>query len=106
MASAGGAAISGSELSIVGNGGTITGGLGGNGRTRADAITFTGGDSTLTLNGVSIIGNIAVTGSVTFNQSTAQTLNNVITGSGAVIQAGTGTLTLWAAPTPTAAAPR
>ncbi|HEY4171303.1 MAG TPA: autotransporter domain-containing protein, partial [Reyranella sp.] len=46
-----------------------------------------------------IVGNIAVTGSLTFSQSTAQTLNNVITGSGSVIQAGAGTLTLGGANT-------
>src|SRR5262249_43959637 len=75
---------------------SITGGLAGDGVTRADAITFTGGANTLTLqNGSSLTGNIGVqTGSVTFNQSSAQTVGNAITGAGSVIQNGTGTLTL------------
>ncbi|OKO85887.1 hypothetical protein AC629_18070 [Bradyrhizobium sp. NAS80.1] len=92
----GGAGIVGSDLTVI-NSGSISGGLSGNGVTRANAITFTGGSNTLTLqNGSSLTGNIAINGagSITFNQSTAQTLANVIVGNGSIIQNGTGTLTL------------
>ena len=54
----GGAGIVGSVLTVI-NSGTITGGLGGNGSTRANAITFTGGINTLELQpGSTIIGNV------------------------------------------------
>lgn len=92
----GGSGIVGSGISIA-NSGTIEGGLDGNGSVRADAILFTGGVNTLTLqNGSSITGNIEIDGygGITFNQSTARTLSNVITGSGSVIQDGAGTLML------------
>jgi outer membrane autotransporter protein len=93
-AGSGGAGIVGSGLSIT-NSGAISGGLANAGAgTRANAITFTGGANTLTLQGGSISGSIAVTGSLTFNQATNQTLNSSITGAGSVIQNGTGTLTL------------
>lgn len=97
----GGAGVVGAGLTVI-NSGTITGGMGGDGVTRANAITFTGGANTLTLqNGSAITGNIAIDGSggLTFNQSTAQTLSNVITGNGSVIQNGTGKLTLTGANT-------
>lgn len=95
----GGAGIVGSNLTII-NSGSISGGMVGSGgfyTGRADAITFTGGSNTLTLQGTawSLTGNLAITGgSLTFDQSTAQTLGNVITGNGSVIQNGVGTLTL------------
>jgi uncharacterized protein with beta-barrel porin domain len=55
---AGGVGIVGSGLAII-NGGTITGGLSGDGVTRANAITFTGGVNSLTLQpGSSIAGNV------------------------------------------------
>jgi outer membrane autotransporter protein len=95
---AGGAGIIGSGLTVI-NRGTIAGGLAGDGVTRANAITFTGGSNVLTLNGGSLIGNIDVTGTLTFNQTVAATLANVITGTGAVVQAGSGTLTLTGAST-------
>jgi uncharacterized protein with beta-barrel porin domain len=99
---AGGAGIVGSGLTII-NSGTITGGLAGDGVARANAIVFTSGANTLTLNGTSgaqLFGNIDVeTGSVMFNQSTSQALSNVITGTGAIIQNGLGTLTLFGANT-------
>jgi len=98
---AGGAGVVGAGLTVI-NSGTITGGMGGDGVTRANAITFSGGANTLTLqNGSAITGNIAIDGSggLTFNQSTAQTLSNVITGNGSVIQNGIGTLTLTGANT-------
>ena len=93
---AGGAGVYGAGLTVI-NSGTITGGMNGDGLTQANAITFTGGANTLTLQAGSVInGNIAVngSGSLTFNQSTAQTLGSAITGNGSVIQNGTGTLTL------------
>jgi autotransporter-associated beta strand protein len=93
-AGAGGAGIAGSSINII-NSGTITGGLGGDGVTRANAITFTGGTNTLTLqSGSTINGNIAVTGSLNFSQPTNATLSNVITGSGSVSKSGAGALTL------------
>ncbi len=75
------------------------------GTTRANAITFTGGSNFLNLNptGVqgTLIGNIDVTGTLTFNQANAAALGstNLITGSGAIIQTGVGTLTLTGANT-------
>jgi len=76
--------------------GTIAGGLDGNG-TRANAITFTAGSNTLTLNsGAVLTGNIEISGSLTFDQPGAFTLSNVITGSGSVTKTGAGTLTLTA----------
>ncbi|MEX0957022.1 MAG: autotransporter domain-containing protein [Rhizobiaceae bacterium] len=55
---AGGAGIVGLGLAIT-NSGTITGGLGGDGVTRANAITFTGGTNSLTLEaGSTITGNV------------------------------------------------
>ena len=60
---AGGAGIVGSGLSITNNG-TISGGLGGDGVTRANAITFTGGTNTLTLqSGSTITGNVVANSS-------------------------------------------
>ena len=92
---AGGAGVTGSNLTII-NSGSILGGFAADGVTPANAITFTGGSNTLTLNpGPSLSGNIGVTGSVTFNQANGVTLSNSITGSGSVIQAGPGTLTLY-----------
>jgi outer membrane autotransporter protein len=92
-AGSGGAGIVGAGLTVV-NSGTISGGLSGNGA-RANAITFSGGTNTLTLQNSSIIiGNIAVTGSLTLDQTTAQTLSNSITGTGSVTDSGAGTLTL------------
>jgi len=57
-AGAGGAGIVGSGLAII-NSGTVTGGLSGDGVTRANAITFTGGTNTLELRaGSTITGNV------------------------------------------------
>lgn len=87
-AGAAGAGINGSGITVI-NSGTISGGTG------ANAITFTGGTNTLTLQSGSIItGNIDVTGSVNLNQSSAATLSNAITDSGSVIDSGAGILTL------------
>ncbi|TAL78265.1 MAG: autotransporter domain-containing protein [Burkholderiaceae bacterium] len=96
MAGAGGSGVVGSNLTVI-NGGAISGGLSGDGSTRANAIQFTGGNNTLTLLNRSILtGNVAIDGdgSVTFNQPDDQTLGNVITGNGSVIQDGAGTLIL------------
>ncbi|HEY1855721.1 autotransporter outer membrane beta-barrel domain-containing protein [Acidocella sp.] len=99
----GGAGVVGANLTIF-NSGTISGGSGGAGDTlegspsaNGAAIQFTGGTNTLILeNGSVLIGNIEIdgTGSVSLDQSTAQTLSNTITGAGSVIQDGSGTLTL------------
>ncbi len=58
ISGAGGAGIVGGNLTIF-NSGTITGGIGGGGMTRANAITFTGGTNSLTLqSGSTITGNV------------------------------------------------
>jgi uncharacterized protein with beta-barrel porin domain len=63
---AGGVGVTGANLAIT-NSGTISGGLSGNGLTRAAAILFTGGSNSLTLAaGYSIIGNVVGTGTDTF----------------------------------------
>jgi len=92
---AGGAGLVGSNLTFTLSG-TISGGLSGDGVTRADSIVFTGGDNFLTFaNPTSgLTGAISVTGSLTFNQSTAATLDQAITGSGSVTKAGSATLVL------------
>ncbi len=94
-AGAGGAGVIGSGITVVSSG-SITGGLGGDGVTRANAISFTGGANTLTLQtGASLTGNIAIqAGTLTFLQPTTQTLSTVVTGGGAVIKDGAGTLIL------------
>ena len=58
-------------------------------------MTFTGGANTLTLqSGSNVVGNIDVTGSLTFSQSTDATLSNVISGTGSISKTGAATLTL------------
>ncbi|MDE5445986.1 autotransporter domain-containing protein [Bradyrhizobium sp. CSA207] len=60
---AGGAGIVGSGLTVV-TGGAINGGLSGDGATRANAISFTGGSNTLQLqSGYSFLGNVVGAGS-------------------------------------------
>lgn len=98
---AGGEGVVGANLSVV-NTGTISGGLpGGGGTTQANALRFTGGSNTLTLDGGwEMNGNIAIqSGSLAFGQSTGQILDNIITGAGALIQDGAGSLTLTGANT-------
>jgi autotransporter-associated beta strand protein len=93
---AGGVGVSGADLYIV-NSGTITGGMSGNLATQADAIQFTGGANELKLEGSSWVldGNISIQAdSLTFSQSSDQTVANVITGAGRLTQSGAGTLTL------------
>ncbi|MEW6641713.1 MAG: autotransporter domain-containing protein [Pseudomonadota bacterium] len=94
----GGAGVIGSDLIIV-NDGAINGGFASAGSgVQANAITFTGGDNYLNLNpggtAGTLSGNIAVTGTLTFNQTYAVTLSNAITGAGSIIQAGPGGLIL------------
>lgn len=58
----GGAGITGAGMTIT-NGGTIAGGLAGDGTARANAISFTGGSNTLTLeSGFTITGNVVADG--------------------------------------------
>jgi len=100
-AGAGGEGIVGSDLTIV-TSGTVAGGMSGDGTTQAAALHFTGGSNTLTfLNaGSGLSGGIVVdSGTLTFNQSTAVTVGNVISGGGSVVKTGTGTLTLTGANT-------
>ncbi|HEV8016683.1 MAG TPA: autotransporter domain-containing protein [Stellaceae bacterium] len=94
VAGANGVGVEGSNLTITDSG--LIAGASGNG-VQANAITFTRGANTLTLQpGSTLIGNIEIDGggSVSFNQASAQVLNNAITGNGSVVQAGTGELTL------------
>ncbi|MDM7947890.1 MAG: autotransporter-associated beta strand repeat-containing protein [Oceanibaculum nanhaiense] len=90
----GGVGITGSGLTIT-NSGTISGGLGGDGTTRANAIDFTGGTNKLTLESGSVItGNIANAGTLELSSAVTITMANVITGTGSLSKTGTGTLTL------------
>ena len=75
----------------MGAAGTVAGGSG------ANAITFTGGANTLTFTNATsgLTGNIGVTESLTFDQSSiGTTVANVITGGGSVAKTGTSTITL------------
>ena len=91
---AGGAAIAGANLTITNSGHITSGGP------TANAITFTGGANTLTLqNGSVISGNIDVTGSLDLSQPTNTTLSNNITGTGSVSKSGAGALILTGANT-------
>lgn len=84
-AGAGGAGIVGSNLSLSLSA-TVSGGLSGDGATRANAITFTGGANALTFNTGSwqLIGGIDVTGSLTVDSTFNDTIANVISGSGSL----------------------
>ncbi|MCW2349934.1 autotransporter domain-containing protein [Sphingobium sp. B12D2B] len=95
---AGGAGIQGENLALsIGTGGSVSGGLGGNGE-RAAALNFTGGTNRLTLaSGATLNGGIVVATSATkleFAQSENYTLSSAISGSGSVIKTGSGALTL------------
>ena len=98
-AGAGGAGIVGSSLTII-NSGAIEGGLASDRKTRANAITFTGGDNTLTFTSTSarITGAIELaTGDTTLTISpsaTSTALGSAIIGAGSVTKTGSGTLTL------------
>jgi outer membrane autotransporter protein len=83
----GGAGITGGDLSIT-NSGTITGGLSGNSTTRANAIYFSSGANTLTLQaGSTITGNVVVntgggaSGTLVLGGSTGSSFNNSLIGS-------------------------
>jgi fibronectin-binding autotransporter adhesin len=92
---AAGAGITGSNLSIT-NSGTISAGVDGYANL-GTAVHFTGGDNSLTfVNATSgLIGGIVVeAGTLTFAQPTNVTVDNVISGAGAVIKTGAGTLLL------------
>ena len=97
---AGGAGVVGGGITII-DSGTIVGGKAGSFLgARENAITFTGGSNTLTLeNGFSLTGNIGDTGSITFNQSSAQSLSAIITGTGSATDSGAGLLTFSGAST-------
>jgi outer membrane autotransporter protein len=84
-AGAGGAGIVGSNLSLSLSA-TVSGGLSGDGVTRANAITFTGGANALTFNTGSwqLIGGIDVTGSLAIDSTFNDTIANVISGSGSL----------------------
>jgi autotransporter-associated beta strand protein len=93
---AGGAGIIGQDLAIV-TSGSISGGLAGDGVTRANAISFTGGTNTLQFGNATsgLTGAISVTGSVDFNQAvTSTTVSNNIIGTGSVIKSNSGVITL------------
>ncbi len=83
------------------NSGTISGGLSGDGVSRANAVTFTGGTNAISfLNATSgLTGNIGVEGTLTFNQNTDAGVSNAITGSGSIEKTGAGTLMLSASNT-------
>ncbi len=93
-AGAGGAGVTGSFVTLT-NTGSISGGLSGNGSTRADALAFTGGSNFVTTNaGGSYTGNFSIansnSGTLTLLQTAAGSAtgsaaySNVITGSGSV----------------------
>ena len=99
---AGGAGIVGSSLSIV-TSGPIAGGVGGDGITRANAITFTGGTNLLELDaGYSIAGNVVdpgntatlVLGGSTDSTFAASAIGPQYQGFSTFIKTGTSTWTL------------
>ena len=104
----GGAGLVGADLAVI-NSGTISGGLGGDGVTRANAITFTGGTNSLEIwSGSSITGNVVGTGTDTFRLGgTAASASFSVTSIGPAAQyrgfgtfekVGTGTWSLTGAP--------
>ncbi|VXC44750.1 Outer membrane autotransporter protein [Bosea sp. 125] len=95
-AGAGGEGIVGSDLRIT-TSGTIAGGMSGDGTTRAAAIHFTGGLNALTFGNATsgLIGGIVIDGgTLIFNQASAVTVDNIISGGGRIEKQGAGTLTL------------
>ena len=103
-AGAGGSGIWGQNIAVTVNStGSVSGGLGGDGVTRADALTFTGGTNTLTLEtGATLTGGIVVATNATtleFAQATDVTLSNAMSGDGSVSKTSAGTLFLTGANT-------
>lgn len=98
VAGAGGDGLVGSNIAVaMGANGSISGGMDGASVTRANAITFTGGNNALIFNTTTsnLYGNIDVTGLlglVTMDNDV--TVANSITGTGSVLKSGLGILTL------------
>lgn len=99
----GGVGIIGSQLDLtMGASGTVTGGLSGDGVTRADAVRFTGGSNSITFLGTTsgLIGDIGNLGDdLTLRTTGSVTVANRITGTGRLLMPGPGTVTLSAANT-------
>ncbi|MGE0501824.1 MAG: autotransporter domain-containing protein [Rhizobiaceae bacterium] len=98
VAGAGGAGLEGRNLSIILEAsGSIAGGLSGDG-VRANAITFTGGANTLSLDSSAplLTGDIAVGGggSLTFDQSNDVEVSSAITGNGSLSKKGSAAIKL------------
>jgi outer membrane autotransporter protein len=101
LAGLGGVGIVGANLSIV-NSGSITGGLVGDGTTRANAISFTGGNNVLELQAGSIItGNVAGAntdtlrlGGTTDSTFDVSPVQNQYTGFSTFVKTGSSTWTL------------
>ncbi|MCK0206663.1 autotransporter domain-containing protein [Starkeya koreensis] len=98
-AGAGGSGVVGADLTIV-NAGAISGGLAGDGVTRANAISFTGGSNSLTLQeGWSLTGDLGVNAagsSLTFKLDgiDADVSNNITGQGGVIVDVGPQVLTL------------
>ena len=101
----GGAGVVGADLGVTAEASSsITGGMSAGGTIQAASIDFTSGVNTLTLNGGTLSGGIVdgdtdMTTTLTFGQTSAQTLPNGISGVGSVVDSGTGVLTLTATET-------
>ena len=94
VAGSGGVGILGSNVRID-NLGTISGGLSGDGVTRALAMRLSG-TNTITNIGT-LVGGVEITsGTTTFDIATDQTLASVLSGGGAIAKRGAGTLVLTA----------
>ncbi len=103
LAGAGGAGIIGSQLNLtLGIGGTVSGGLSGDGVTRADAVRFTGGSNSITFLGTTsgLLGDIGNFGTdLALRTPGAVTIANRIIGTGRLVMDSAGTITLSAANT-------
>ncbi|MBX9748059.1 MAG: autotransporter-associated beta strand repeat-containing protein [Roseococcus sp.] len=92
----GGSAIRGESLTIT-LGATLTGGLSGDGTSRAAALELTGGTNLLTLGAAGqLAGSIALSGfaALEFAQATDAVITSAIAGFGSISKTGAGTLTL------------